>query len=101
MALGPKRKILALAMYISFFWVSISFTLGPVFQWNIGLKLNILGGYDDLYSRDKFVYHGKSKQHKVIKELVVLMILYSSKCVFLCRLCMPNSLRIFPRQFLY
>ena len=33
--LGPQRKILALAMYISFFWVSISFALGPVFQWNM------------------------------------------------------------------
>ena len=37
--MGPKRKFLALAMYISFFWVSISFALGPVFQWNIGFTV--------------------------------------------------------------
>ena len=37
-ALGPKRKFLALAMYISFFFWNSS-ALGPVFQWNMGLNL--------------------------------------------------------------
>ena len=36
--LGPKGKMFALAMYISFVFVSISFPLGPVFQWNMGFK---------------------------------------------------------------
>ena len=41
-ALGPKRKFLALAMYISCLFVSISFSFGsqrePSFQWNMGLS---------------------------------------------------------------
>ena len=32
--LCPLHNIFALAMYISFIFVSISFELGPVFQWN-------------------------------------------------------------------
>ena len=38
-ALAPQCKVFALAMYISFLLMSISFTLGPVFQWNMGLKV--------------------------------------------------------------
>ena len=37
--IGRVGKIVALAMYISFFFVSISFALGLVFQWNMGFKI--------------------------------------------------------------
>ena len=37
--IGCVGKIIALAMYISFFSVSILFALGPVFQWNMGFKV--------------------------------------------------------------
>ena len=37
-ALGPQRKVFALAMYISFIFVSISFAFGPVSQWNMDLR---------------------------------------------------------------
>ena len=36
---GSQPKMLALAMYISLFLVSISFTLGPVSQWNMGFRI--------------------------------------------------------------
>ena len=39
---GFQRKIWALAMYISLFLVSISFALGPVFQWNMGYKVKFI-----------------------------------------------------------
>ena len=38
---GSQRKIWALVMYISLFLVSISFALGPVFQWNMGFTVTV------------------------------------------------------------
>ena len=45
---GSQRKILALAMYISCFFLLISFALGsqpePSFQWNMGLRSRLAAG---------------------------------------------------------
>ena len=64
--LGPKRKFLALAMYNSCLFVSVSFAFGgqhePSFQWNMGFKVHSLTDIIIKFRESSFVIFEKDPE---------------------------------------